>query len=307
MKLRLTVVFVSLICSFNTFANELWKKDYSKIDSIAKAVEPRRNLKKLVSELTDHCHNDVSKYRSIFTWVAHHIEYDLEALRKPALRETDPEKIIKRGKAVCAGYSSLFKTLCEQAGLECVTITGWAKERTLIGKDFPNKTNHAWSAIRIENEWYLCDVTWAAGNTTEEKQVFTFEFNDSYFCTPPELFAYCHFPEDKQWFLGGKVSKKKFMERPHFYSGSIRYKIQDVESDDGTIKYRNGDSIDFQFSTDVPDPEITICWAGDKFSKSIAYEKKGDTITFRCMPNRYVPFLYIYLNSKAILGYKIVK
>lgn len=307
MKLRLIAVFVVLLCSINTFANDFWKKDYSQIDSIAKVIEPRHNLKKLVSELTDHCRDDVSKYRSIFTWVAHHIEYDFEAFRKPALRETDPEKIINRGKAVCAGYSRLFKALCEQAGLECVTITGWSKERILIGKDFPKKTDHAWSAIRIGNEWYLCDVTWAAGNTLEGKQIFTFEFNDSYFCTPPDLFAYCHFPEDKKWFLGGKISKNKFMDRPHFYSGAIRYNIQDLDSEDGTIKYKKGDSIDFQFSTDAPVLEVLVHWAGEKFSKKVAFEKQGDTVTFRCMPERYTPFLYIYLNGKAILAYKIEK
>lgn len=307
MKFKLIVVFVALICGFNAYANDFWKKDYSKIDSIAKVIEPIRNLEKLVSRLTDHCHNDVSKYRSIFTWVAHHIEYDFEALRKPALRETDPDKIIKRGKAVCAGYSSLFRALCQKAGLECVTITGWAKDRALIGKEFPKKTDHAWSAIRIENEWYLCDVTWAAGNSTEGKQVFTFEFKDSYFCTPPELFAYRHFPEDKTWFLGAKVSKKKFMDRPFFYSESVRYNIQDLESDDGTIKYKKGDFIDFQFSSNVSEPEITISWGNDKFSESIVYEKKGDVITFRCKPDKYEPYLYIYVNGEAILAYRIVK
>ena len=65
MKFGLTVVIVALTCSFNVYANHFWKKDYSKIDSIAKVIEPRRNLEKLALELTGPYHDDVSKYRSI--------------------------------------------------------------------------------------------------------------------------------------------------------------------------------------------------------------------------------------------------
>ena len=131
MKFLYAIVLV--ICASYAYGNDFWKRDYKTIDSLARTVKPTANLPKLADKLTSAYGTDVEKYRSIFTWTAHHIAYDLEALTKPALRQTDPEKIIRKGKAVCAGYSALFMRLCELASLECVTITGWSKHRQDIG------------------------------------------------------------------------------------------------------------------------------------------------------------------------------
>src|SRR5688500_786607 len=106
-----------LYVNFYCYSNEFWKRDYITIDSLARTVKPTTDLEKLVAKLTSHCNTDVEKYRSIFTWITYTIAYDVEALKKPGLRLTDPEKVIKKRKAVCAGYSALFLRLCELAHL----------------------------------------------------------------------------------------------------------------------------------------------------------------------------------------------
>jgi hypothetical protein len=306
MKFLLTVIFV---VSFNLHGhcNEFWKKDYSAVDSIARTIRPTANLEKLVDKLTQHCSTDVEKYRSIFTWITHHIAYDLEAKAKPALRVTDPEKVIKRGKAVCAGYSALFLRLCELAGLECVTVTGWAKDKQGIGKPLAKTADHAWNAIRINNEWYLCDVTWGAGSTTESTGIFSFDFKDFYFCTPPDLFSYNHFPKDEQWFLGSRVPEKKFTGAPHFYAGAIKLCLKRLSPEAGILKYKKGKAVDFRFAVDGKVSRIYVQPSTLKKSITIPFSSRDGFIEFQYVMEEYAPYLYAFADDSALLVYKMVR
>ena len=54
------------------------------------------------------------------------------------------------GKAVCAGYSSIFKEAMDRLGIEC---------------DIINEPRvHTWNAIKFEDKWYPLDLTWDANN-----------------------------------------------------------------------------------------------------------------------------------------------
>lgn len=52
------------------------------------------------------------------------------------------------GKAVCDGYAMAFDLLCYLSGIECIRVTGWAKE------------SHAWNKVKVDGSWYNVDVTW---------------------------------------------------------------------------------------------------------------------------------------------------
>lgn len=55
-------------------------------------------------------------------------------------------------KAVCEGYTRAFDYLCGSVGVECVSVTGI--------EDNDEDALHIWNAVRLDDEWYLCDVTW---------------------------------------------------------------------------------------------------------------------------------------------------
>ena len=76
-------------------------------------------------------------------------------------------------RSVCAGYSRAFEYLCRKAGLECVYVTG-----TAVLNNGENGS-HAWNLIRIQDQWYWCDVTW--GDPVFEGQGEG-EMNYNYFC-----------------------------------------------------------------------------------------------------------------------------
>jgi transglutaminase/protease-like cytokinesis protein 3 len=48
------------------------------------------------------------------------------------------DKVLKKKKAVCQGYSMLFKKMCDIAGLKSEIVTGLCKNRILSGRNYWN-------------------------------------------------------------------------------------------------------------------------------------------------------------------------
>lgn len=301
----LGLIIILFFLQTNLYANEFWKKDYSKVDSLALTITATSNVDKLAFDLTNIYSTDLEKYRAIFTWIASNIEYDCEALKKKSARVTDPEKIIKNKKAVCAGYSSLYSKLCELAKLECFTIYGWSKDRQDIGKQLSDKPNHAWNAIKIEGQWYLCDVTWGAGSTSEETGIFSFSFDDYYFCTPPKIFSYNHLPEKKRWLLGAKQTRNKFMQSPHYYPESIQLNTLDLKPSNGIIHYEKDKVVKFSFVIEGVINNISVSTPKAKYSTNIKFEIKNGKVEFDYVMNTFANYLFIYINYKGFVAYKI--
>ncbi|MBO7246598.1 MAG: hypothetical protein J6V56_07530, partial [Clostridia bacterium] len=56
--------------------------------------------------------------------------------------------VIINHTGVCESYAEAFHTLCFMVGINCVEVVGTG-----------NGENHKWSAVRLDGEWYMCDVT----------------------------------------------------------------------------------------------------------------------------------------------------
>ncbi len=56
----------------------------------------------------------------------------------------------KSGNVQCAGYAKSMKYLCDQAGINCMVVTGTNKDGV----------THAWNIIDVDGAWYNMDVTW---------------------------------------------------------------------------------------------------------------------------------------------------
>ena len=109
------------------------------------------------------------------------------------------QKVLRRGIAVCDGYSRLFKVLCQYAGIEAVVLNGYAhSDFNSGGNRF--RTNHTWNAVCIDSVWHLVDATWGAGYMTYSDE-FVQKQNDFYFLTPPDEMIRDHYPEDLRWSL----------------------------------------------------------------------------------------------------------
>lgn len=56
------------------------------------------------------------------------------------------------GKTVCAGYARAYQYLMQKLGIPCYYCTGFAGE------------NHAWNIIKLKDDYYNVDATWADTN-----------------------------------------------------------------------------------------------------------------------------------------------
>ncbi len=78
-----------------------------------------------------------------------------------------------QNSCVCDGYSLAFEYLCQQAGLEATVVPGKA------GASEEEAGGHAWSLVKIDDQWYEVDSTW--NDQTDLKETIEAAF------TPDEL------------------------------------------------------------------------------------------------------------------------
>jgi transglutaminase/protease-like cytokinesis protein 3 len=304
--LQWLIAVSTLVLYSQAMANDFWNKNYTSIDSVAKR-QKATSVEVLAKKLTQNIEATDEKYRALFTWMAYNISYDVPALKNIQLRTADPYKVFKNKRGVCAGYAGLFKKLCELNQLPCITIAGKGATTADIGQQYQHMPNHDWNAIQINQQWYLVDVTWAAGYVEITKGKFTFEFKPLYFCCPPNYFVYNHYPLDTQWLLGADVSKEKFDSTLFCYYTVFEFKIENIQPSTAILTNKKNDVISFEFQSPSTISRISI--KGNKQSKSeeIPFTIMQQKISFTYSPPKDNESFTIYLNGKACFLYKIKK
>ncbi|MFP3975330.1 MAG: transglutaminase domain-containing protein [Dehalococcoidia bacterium] len=167
------------------------------------------------------------------------MSYNVEGYMAEEYGDVSPESVLASGTSVCEGYSSLFEALAKAAGLEVITIGGWAKGYSYSAGDPLADANHAWNAVKIGDGWYLLDCTWGAGTVTKEANYIK-RFEEFFFLTPPQDFVYGHLPEDPKWqLLDDPLSKSEFAEAPCRALGFFKYNLELGNPEKGSIKAEN--------------------------------------------------------------------
>ncbi|GAA4459585.1 hypothetical protein GCM10023093_00780 [Nemorincola caseinilytica] len=162
------------------------------------------------------------KANAIYNWVTHNIAYDVKGMWQ--LDGSDDDKVaqaLRQKRALCRGYAELYVALCRSAGLEAVTIGGYAKDLIFDNGDAMYIPRHEWCAVKIDGRWELADPTWGAGYMHQansklrmllnkllmQKKLkaknlkFKFRYDPQYFMQDPEVFRLRHLPEDPLWQL----------------------------------------------------------------------------------------------------------
>ena len=151
----------------------------------------------LAQRITKDTQDDSLKVVAIYQWMMDNISYDRinAALDDPKDEASDVNIIVKRKEAICIGYANLFKLLCVLNNIKAEIINGYALglgyETT--GQIPMDKANHAWNAVKINNRWYLMDITWADNNDRI--------YNAEYLWANPSVFIEKHLSEDPFWQL----------------------------------------------------------------------------------------------------------
>ena len=149
----------------------------------------------LTRQLTQQLANDSLKVLAIYDWITNNIQYDRYFRRRIEGDTTltqEPDYVVKSKKAVCIGYAKLMKEMCRFAGIPAVIVEGYAKGD---GQNVDND-EHAWNAVKINENWYVLDVTWGSSGSFYAKK---------YFLSPPSVFVETHLPHDPIWQLSNRV------------------------------------------------------------------------------------------------------
>ena len=214
-------------------------------ESVAKSIDS------LAAYLVQPAKNDFEKTRAIYRWITQNISYDFSAYLTKSYGSTKATDVLVGRSSVCQGYSTLFNALATSAGLEVVTISGWAKGYSYnAGDQITGPTNHAWNAVKINDGWYLIDSTWGAGSIIQQR--FVREFNEAYFLTLPEQFIYNHLPTDPKWqLLSTPFSKNDFSSLPYVHSKFFSYGLKLGNNTQSVINAKGSLSMTFPVPSDT--------------------------------------------------------
>lgn len=206
--------------------------DLSKVDkhALLTPASVEGSLPELASYLTKPFSTDIEKSRAIYRWITDNVAYDTQSFFSNGFRNADmsAKNVLQDRKSVCDGYSRLFTSLAELAGLEAVKISGYAKGFGFSpGQKFEEGANHAWNAVKIKGEWKLLDSTWGAGYVDGGSKSFKKKFTDFYFLTSPDEFIYDHLPDEEEWqLLNNSLTGKEYEElvylRPGFFMKGLK-------------------------------------------------------------------------------------
>ena len=197
------------------------------VDSIvvSKHIASTTDYDYLADEITEPFKTDSEKVRAIFYWMTQNISYNYKAVGTylPNLivdYDFDEKAIIKtlkRKKGICNDYALVFKALCNREDIVCEKIEGYAaveKPFFMLKFQWEENANHAWNVVRINNKWYLMDVTWATGGVNKKTAKAYREIDEKYYLTKPEILILDHHPSLSKWqLLNNPVTMRNFIEK----------------------------------------------------------------------------------------------
>ena len=302
LKQCLVILFALLEISLLGQTN-LRNFDYSKADSIALNF-PKQKYKsftEIIFPLTDSLKTDQEKFRAIFRWITDNIEYSYSN------RSTNPDRVIKKGKAVCGGYASLLRIMCGTIGIKCPVITGYTKTTISdINKKY-KRTDHAWNAVKLNDKWYLVDATWASGYLDERTRKFVKQYDNTYYFTEPKYFYSKHLPKDKSYFFDEPVIKlKNFKKDPVLHSGFKKNEILKLKPSKGIIKRGMNGSLKFTLQSGIPIYSAIISLNNGRLTYEPDYSIKKGKYIFKQKfkkPGNYA--MTIFINERAVATYKL--
>lgn len=121
--------------------------------------------------------SEYEKAKYIYEKVAETVKYDYKKKNK---NNQNILSAMLDGNSVCAGYTKMYTYLLQQAGIRAMYIHGKT-----------DKSNHAWTLVRIDNKYYYSDVTWGDIESIKGYDIDSY-IDYSYFLEPEDYFLKNH-------------------------------------------------------------------------------------------------------------------
>ena len=299
-------------------------------DKIIEAVNNYPDSFSSIEMLTDRINSDFTededKAAAIFTWIALNIRYDTRSFfssRKPRqirfsyrteeerivkeqeIRRKTADKALDKGKAVCQGYSELYRQACILCNIECEVVSGYSKTSVRqIGKR-PNQPAHAWNAVKLNNQWYLVDVTWAAGSVNFQTQKFVPEYSPEYFRMNPVFFALNHYPRNERWLLT-ELTFEQFINLPVFFRSFFSSGSEIISPLNGRIEETDNGLIKIELKSGESPDRFSYHFSNSRYGHIAQGKINGENIILEIpAENTKSSYLNIFYKNKIFISYKV--
>lgn len=97
--------------------------------------------------------DEISQAKYIYDYIVENVTYVV----RDGEDQTMTSALIDQ-QSVCAGYARAYQYLLNQIGIECTYIPGTAIAQSASTSD---NLGHAWNMVKINDNYYYCDLTWA--------------------------------------------------------------------------------------------------------------------------------------------------
>ena len=130
----------------------------------------------ILREIIDGRMSDYEKVKAIYSWIGLNLTYDTATAESAAGMTTTSYTLkgaLKDRLAVCDGYASAFRLLCQIEGIRAEEVIGQFNESS------DSSTGHAWNKVWIGGAIFGVDCTWARQKAgTNEIVTFSYLFLD---------------------------------------------------------------------------------------------------------------------------------
>jgi hypothetical protein len=339
----LLLMMVCLFAAASSFSQQQFDRlNFDAVDSLARSIPYKNDVYELTRVLTAPYTTDIYKVRSIFVWITAHISYDYKFINKgrplkaPGNEFDYIKTVLKKGRAICDGYSKVFKEMCTIAGITSEVIPGYTKSKPYqIGTGL--SVNHAWNSVLLDSVYYYLDPTWAAGYCTIDEETekllsYTKAYENYYWLTPFSLLKRNHYPESGRWIPEPGFTKEKFAASPYISNEIIPY-IELNTPKTGIITAVKGDTIhiDFSYTKDLRVIQVNSSlfrnpnvitklrpgrksspWVIDsvalRMQRYVAVNKRGQRYSFDfAVTDNSLYYLDILFDFKQVMRFKVIQ
>lgn len=237
-------------------------------DTDAKAMEEKQKeiadeVKRVIDEIIDEDMSELEKEFAINQYLCDTAEYDMKALENAEendFAEVDeeyndsftPYGVLLNKTGVCASYAGAFKLLADEAGLECIVVTG----------DLEGELPHAWNKVKIDGEWQIVDST-----NNDNELIFNALLN------LPDNVAGKVLVEDDRFVLDSKLSDYEAPnDNKEYYRLQDKFYARDEISVSLAQELSNGDSAVLRTDYSLNDGQF------EKIAESVLEQYGGDEL-----------------------------
>ena len=89
--------------------------------------------------------NDFDKELYVYDYIVDTCSYN-----ENTIHYSSPYGVLIEQEAACLGFSRTMQWILKEAGMDCITVGGYSKEK---------ESGHAWNILKLEDEYYSLDLT----------------------------------------------------------------------------------------------------------------------------------------------------